>query len=296
MSGAATAKSLYCMGNLTIDQAVHQGVETDWAVGGDAAYAALAARLFTDDVTMLAPVGPDLPPGLLGELAGAGVRVDELPGRDLPTVRNIIHYRADGTRTWDLQCSEADFDVMSVHPEDVPSRALQADGIVLLAMSLAAQLALTPWLRARTEAQLYLDVQEDYLDDREALLQMISCSDVFLPSEVEATALTGESDLVRAAQAFRALGPHTVVITLADRGVLLSTGGIAAQYLPVDRVQALDSTGAGDAFAGGFAAVHVSTGDAVAAVDAGARAARVAIGATGIAGLLAAGRPHRSQR
>lgn len=284
----ATAQNLYCVGNLTIDQAVHGGVPTAWAMGGDAAYAALAARLFTDDVAMLAPVGPDLPDGLLDQLSAAGVRVDELPSRAIPTVRNVIHYRADGGREWQMQCSETDFDAMSVHPADVPGRALQAGGIVLLAMSLASQLELTPWLRARTEAQLYLDVQEDYLDDRAALLAMIACCDVFLPSEVEAVALTGESDLTRAAQALRAAGPDTVVITLADRGVLLSTGSQAPQYIGVDQVDPVDSTGAGDAFAGGFAAVHVATGDCLAAVDAGAKAARIAIGATGIAGLLTA--------
>ncbi len=296
MSPAAAAQNLYCVGNLTIDQAVHGGVPTDWAMGGDAAYAALAARLFTDDVAMLAPVGPDLPAGLLDELSAAGIRVEELPSRDIPTVRNVIHYRGDGTREWQMQCSEADFDAMSVHPADVPDRALRAGGIVLLAMSLASQLAVTPWLRARTDAQLYLDVQEDYLGDRDALLEMVSCCDVFLPSEVEAVGLTGEGDLTRAAQALRAVGPDTVVITLADRGVLLSTRGDAPQYISVERIDPVDSTGAGDAFAGGFAAVHVATGDCLAAVDAGARAARVAISATGIAGLLTARQKDRVAR
>lgn len=284
-----TEQSLVCIGNLTIDEAIHGGINNGPAMGGDAAYAALAARLFLDDVRMFAPVGADLPRGLLAQLSAAGVNTDDLPTRDLPTVRNVIDYAADGSRTWHLQCSEADFDRMSVYPEDVPEQVLTADGIVLLAMSLPSQLALTPWLRARSTATVYLDVQEDYLDgNRPALHRMISCCDVFLPSEIEALALTGCSDIADAAAVLRELGPQTVVITRAERGVLLLTGDGPAIEIGVDTVDPLDSTGAGDAFCGAFAAVHVRTGNPVAAIEAASSAARIAIGAYGIDGLLAA--------
>lgn len=290
-------ETLYCVGNLTIDQVMRNGIDSGWAMGGDAAYAALAARLLLDDVRMLAPVGHDLPSSLLGELSAAGVRTGDLRRRDLPTVRNIIHYADDGSRKWDMQCSEAEFDRLSVYPVDVPADALDADGIVLLAMSLSAQLALTPWLRAHATGQLYLDVQEDYLQgNRDALFRMISCCDVFLPSEIEAVTLTGQADLAKAAETFRALGPRTVVITLAERGVLLLTDDAPAAEIGVGRIDAVDSTGAGDAFAGAFAAVHVVTGNCVAAIDAGAHAARIAIASPGISGLLSAatdgGAPH----
>lgn len=282
-------QSLVCIGNLTIDEAIHSGINNGPAMGGDAAYAALAARLWLDDVKMLAPVGADLPAGLLDQLDAAGINITDLPTRDLPTVRNVIEYEPDGSRTWHLQCSEADFDRMSVYPDDVSASILTADGIVLLAMSLAAQLTLTPWLRSQTGATLYLDVQEDYLQgNRAALHQMISCCDVFLPSEIEARALTGYDDLAAAAAALQDLGPQTIVITQAERGVLLLTGDGPALEIAVEMVDPLDSTGAGDAFCGAFAAVHLRTKDPIAAVEAGAAAARIAIGSYGIDGLLAA--------
>ncbi len=288
-TGPAGSETLVCIGNLTIDEAVIDGVDNGPAMGGDAAYAALGARLFLDDVRLLAPVGHDLPTGLLDDLTAAGVRTGQLPFRDLPTVRNIVSYAADGSRTWQLLCSEADFDRMSVYPADVPATVLSADGFVLSAMSLSSQLALTPWLRANTDALLYLDIQEDYLaGNRDALFEMVSCCDVFLPSEAEALALSGLSDLAAAAALFRSLGPRTVVITLAERGVLLLDGDGPAVEVPVDRVAAVDSTGAGDAFCGGFAAVHLAVGDPAAAIRAGAQAARIAVSALGIGGLLGA--------
>jgi ribokinase len=50
----------------------------------------------------------------------------------------------------------------------------------------------------------------------------------------------------------------------------------------------VDSTGAGDAFCGAFAAEHLRSGDVYAAAAAGAAAARIAVDAPGVSGLLTA--------
>lgn len=290
--------SLVCVGNLTIDEARYGAADRGLpALGGDAAYASLAARLYSNQVSVLCPVGYDAPPELLTALREAGVRADDLPRRDRATIRNVITYHPDGSRTWEMKSTEEDFDVMSVHPADVPPADLTADGFVLLAMSLDSQLTLTPWLREHSTAALYLDLQEDYLEgNRDALNSMISCCDAFLPSEIEAVTLSGTTDLVAAARMFRALGPSIVVIKRAERGSLVLDGDIVVE-VPTTLTDSVDSTGAGDAFCAGFAAVHLRTGDAVIAAHAGARAARVAISAFGIDGLVsAAANVHRSGR
>jgi sugar/nucleoside kinase (ribokinase family) len=288
VDGLGTDASLVCIGNLTIDETVHGNVRSVPAMGGDAAYAALAARLFLADVTMLAPIGNDLSPALIESLHNAGVRAENLPTRDLPTVRNIVTYHADGSRTWEMLSTEKEFDALSVYPDDVPASALASDGIVLSAMSLDSQLALTPWLREHTGAALYLDLQEDYLDgNRDALFGIIAASHVFMPSEIEATSLARTDDLVAAGRVFQALGPRTVVIKRAELGSLVLDGDTVTE-IPADRVKALDSTGAGDAYCGAFAAVHLATGDAIEAARAGSRAARIAIGDFGIAALARA--------
>jgi ribokinase len=307
--------TLVCIGNLTIDEAVHDSLLADSetavarpeaasaprdrlrsapAMGGDAAYAALAARLHLADVRMLAPIGTDLPSSFFSTLRAAGIRTDDLPHRNLPTVRNIIDYFADGTRRWNMLCSEADFDALSVYPADVPAWALEADAILISAMSLESQLALTPWLRANSEARLYLDLQEDYLvGARDALFGIIAECDVFLPSEVEAVALAQTDDLITAGRLFQSLGPDTVVIKRAERGSLVFDGSSLTE-VATDHVEPVDSTGAGDAFCGAFAAVHCQTGDAVEAARAGAAAARIAITAFGIEALAAATTDHVS--
>lgn len=292
-----TDKVLMCVGNLTIDEARYGSAPGVAAVGGDAAYAALAARLFMGEVSMLAPVGYDVPITLLTELRNVGIHATDLPVRNRATVRNVIDYHEDGSRTWRMLSTEEDFDVLSVYPPDVPTAALGVDGMMLSAMSLNSQAQLTPWLRKNSGATLYLDVQEDYLVGNRAVLQeMVAACDVFLPSEIEAVELAGTNDLVAAARTFCSWGAHTVVIKRAEQGSLVLDHGVVTE-VPTARIDAVDSTGAGDAFCGAFAAVHLMTGDALTAARAGSTAARSAIADFGIAGLMvAADEVHRFGR
>jgi ribokinase len=278
---------LVCVGNLTVDESVQPDGARTVAAGGDAVFAALAARLTLDDVTIVAPVGDDLPMELDEAIRRAGTDPGTLPRRALPTVRNVVTYDADGGRDWVLLEGEAHFDAMSVYPADLSTRALAADGILVSAMSFDSQVALGGWLRGHTAATIYLDLQEDYLERVDELLAIVALCDVFLPSEVEALALAGTRDLAEAARFFRGLGPQTVVIKRADKGcVVLAPGADELVGVPAVPVAVVDTTGAGDAFCGAFAATHLLTGDPVAAAESGARAAALAVSGFGIAGLV----------
>ena len=96
------AASLVCVGNLTIDEAVSPAGARVESVGGDALFAALAARLAGGDPTVLAPLGTDAPPALLAAIRSTGTDPATLPRRDLPTIRNVIRYDDTGGRVWDL--------------------------------------------------------------------------------------------------------------------------------------------------------------------------------------------------
>lgn len=78
------------------------------------------------------------------------------------------------------------------------------------------------------------------------------------PNEVEAEELTGipvndKDSADRAAEVFFAKGVRNVLITLGGRGVYLNTDGVS-EIIPAYRVNAIDTTGAGDAFNGGLLA------------------------------------------
>ena len=95
----------------------------------------------------------------------------------------------------------------------------------------------------------------------EGIDRMLAATDVFLPNDKEATAITGESDPLAAAHALvaraetagrdSAAGPLTVVVKLGAEGAL-AVRGEEALRVPADRVEVVDSTGAGDGFNAGF--------------------------------------------
>lgn len=86
------------------------------------------------------------------------------------------------------------------------------------------------------------------------LLEMV---DIVTPNEVEAQQLTGIdiktlADCRAAAEYFFAKGVKKVLITWGKNGVYANDGKREA-HVPIAPVEAVDTTGAGDAFSGGFA-------------------------------------------
>jgi len=82
-------------------------------------------------------------------------------------------------------------------------------------------------------------------------------SDIFCPNETETELLTGMSvgSLQEAENAAKVLierGAASVILTLGERGSLLVTDE-TTEHIPVEPVNALDTTGAGDAFVGSLA-------------------------------------------
>lgn len=87
--------------------------------------------------------------------------------------------------------------------------------------------------------------------------ELYRLSDIFCPNETETELLTGMpvSTLAEAEAAARTLlarGAGAVVLTLGERGALL-VNEEGAIHVPTNKVTALDTTGAGDAFVGSLA-------------------------------------------
>ncbi|KQS75658.1 ribokinase [Rhizobium sp. Leaf384] len=113
-------------------------------------------------------------------------------------------------------------------------------------------------------------------------------SDYIIPNETEAAALVGFGietldDARRAGDALMARGAGAAVITLGGRGVLLHTAS-QSLHLPVFTVgPVIDTTGAGDAFVGGFSAALSAGRDPVDAVRFGCAAAGISVTRRGTA-------------
>jgi ribokinase len=84
----------------------------------------------------------------------------------------------------------------------------------------------------------------------------------------------------------RTLGVRTVIVTLGSRGSFVSRES-AGEFIPAHRVKAVDTTGAGDAFVGGFAAGLVKfEGDILRAARFGNAASALAVTKLGTARVM----------
>ena len=99
-------------------------------------------------------------------------------------------------------------------------------------------------------------------------------TDIALPSFDDSRLLTGHDDPDAIVDFYLDLGPSLVALKLGEKGALVATSE-RRELIPPLQVEAVDSTGAGDAFAGAFLAYLVETGDPFVAAK---RAVRVAGG------------------
>jgi len=75
--------------------------------------------------------------------------------------------------------------------------------------------------------------------------------DIFFPNEREAEAMTGETEPRRMLDAFQRMGLHRVALKLGQDGAALLWDGQIGLRKP-EKIDALDTTGAGDCFDAGF--------------------------------------------
>jgi ribokinase len=107
----------------------------------------------------------------------------------------------------------------------------------------------------------------------DALLAMVT---LLVPNEGEAAALAGVGRVSDAAVALHARGVRTVLVTLGADGVLHADPRGVVQYAAY-QAQAVDTTGAGDAFVGALAAACAAGEELTTAVDFAQRAAAVSV-------------------
>lgn len=117
---------------------------------------------------------------------------------------------------------------------------------------------------------------------------MVALCDYVTPNESEAEALTGLpvttlAEAEAAARALRAMGAGAAIITLGDKGALFHDGARTLHVPPFKAGPVVETTGAGDAFNGGFAAALAEGMDPVEAVRFGSATAGISVTRPGTA-------------
>ena len=96
-------------------------------------------------------------------------------------------------------------------------------------------------------------------------IDMACKCDFFVPNETELGILTdmpinSREEIKSAANSLLSKGLKNIIVTMGSQGALWLANGIE-EFIPARKVQAVDSTGAGDSFIGCFVENYVKTGD-----------------------------------
>lgn len=222
--------------------------------GGKGANQAVAAARLGAHVTLVARVGTDS----YGDAAIAAFEVDGI---------NTNRIARDGSETSgvaiigvDETTGENSILVISgsngrLSVEDIENAAAEIESADVLVCQLEVPLdAVQAALKIARKAGVRTILNPSpYQELDEEVLRLVT---VLVPNEGEALLLAGVSSdtaIALAGQKLRALGTQSVLITLGKRGSMLIDEGGETEYPGFAVAAAVDTTGAGDCFAGAFA-------------------------------------------
>ncbi|HYM24203.1 MAG TPA: ribokinase, partial [Vicinamibacterales bacterium] len=231
------------------------GRRFDLGFGGKGANQAVAAKRCGADVAMVARVGSDL----FGE---ATVRNFERLGIDASHVR-IVEGQSSGVAPIFVEPGGQNRIIVvkgandALRPADVDAAAplLEQAACIVLQFEIPLETVAhtVAFARARGIRTIVNPAPALPVD-----LESLRGADYIIPNETEAQMLTGlpvatAQQIAVCAQTFVDRGARAAVITLGERGVWM-TSGSRSERIPGVALKTVDTTGAGDAFIGSFAA------------------------------------------
>jgi ribokinase len=244
----------------------------------------------TDPKKHFARVGLPLPPELIGY-------VHSTPGQGDPHQYEPLAVTPDDLELFLRRYGETRAAQRTVATQQSPFGG--AFGLHIAPMSFPSQLNLPK--TARTHGVNVVSVDPGERNMQPALLpfveEMLAEIDVFLPSDQEVDSLLPGDDIAveNCAHWFAERGPSVVVIKLGSDGCFVYEKGDRQRrrgggqwHVPALPVNAVDVTGAGDTFCGGFMADFVQHGDPVRAAVTGTVAASFCVEDYGALHTLAA--------
>jgi sugar/nucleoside kinase (ribokinase family) len=223
--------------------------DVEQQLGGNAGSTSYTLAKLGIPVTIATLLGRDATAEVvLGHLRTAGVDLSLVQRVDAPTSIAIALIRRNGQRALLYQLGAASEHFL---PFTFPSDAVHFHLAAVYRMRHLRRIA-PELLRHAREAGLRtsLDTQWDTEGEwMKVLAPSLPYCDYTLLNEDEALHLTGHADPAEAARVLRDLGADNVIIKLGGRGCWAN-----GTEIPGHKVAVVDTTGAGDCFAGGFVA------------------------------------------
>lgn len=230
------------------------GKKFDLGFGGKGANQAVAARLAGASVAMVAKVGSDLfGPATIANFQSRGIDASHVRIAEGVSSGVAPIFVEPGGQNRIIVVKGAN-DTLS--PEDVDAAAPLLSKADTIVMQFEIPLS-TVYHTVRFAASRGIRSIVNPAPAQKVDFQQLSAASYFIPNESEAEIITGlpvrtPEEASICANFLLRQGIKRVVLTLGARGSLLA-GAEGTELIPAFKVDAIDTTGAGDAFIGSFA-------------------------------------------
>lgn len=248
--------SLLVVGSVALDDIEAPSGSVKGVLGGAASYFAVAAR-FLAPVKTVGVIGNDFPEEHLEFFSARDIDIEGIYRAEGPTFRWGGRYH-ESMNQRDTLFTE--LGVFEGFEPTLPEHYRDSSYVFLANIHPSLQENVLDQARAPTFTAM--DTMNFWIESTpDELAKTLAKVDGLVINDEEAQQLTGESNLVLAAERIRDLGPQTLIIKRGEHGALLfdSEGIFAAPAFPLRTV--VDPTGAGDCFAGGFMGAIADSGD-----------------------------------
>ncbi|WP_332025371.1 PfkB family carbohydrate kinase [Kaistella sp.] len=250
---------LLVVGSVAFDAIETPFGKTDKILGGAATYIGIASSILNVESGIVSVIGGDFPQSDLDMLTSRGVNIE-----GIEIVKEGKTFFWSGKYHNDLNSRDTlvtEVNVLENFDPKIPESMQDAEILLLGNLHPGVQLSVLERMKNRPKLVI-LDTMNFWMDSAwDTLMQMIAKTDVITINDEEARQLSGEYSLVKAAKKIHEMGPEFVIIKKGEHGALLFHDGkiFAIPALPLEEV--FDPTGAGDTFAGGFAAYLAKKAD-----------------------------------
>ena len=244
------------VGSIAYDSVRTPFGEVQEVLGGSAAYFSVAASFF-HPVRLVAAVGLDFKSEDEAVLRERGIDLSGLSREQGKTFRWQGEY---GYNLNEARTLATHLNVFEHFSPRLPPQYRDSDFVFLANIDPDLQSGVLS--QVNHPALVALDTMNYWIENKpDALRRSLKGAHLVVINDGEARQLTGEINLLRAAQSVFSWGPTTLVVKRGEYGVLMFTreSCFAAPAYPLEEVR--DPTGAGDSFAGGFMGYLARSGE-----------------------------------
>ncbi len=238
---------LTVIGSAALDTIETPAGRKDDVLGGSSIYASLSASFFSK-VNLISVVGTDFPKKYLKLLESRKIGLSGLEIKTGNTFRWKARYDKDMAHARTLSTELNVFEGFRPH---IPKEVSREDNLLLA--NIDPELQSHIFNRIRPRGIVACDTMNLWIENRrKELIRLLKKVDIFLLNDEEARQLSGEKNLIKAAECISSMGAKMIVIKKGEHGSLFFCDGLSFMSPAYAIKKVSDPTGAGDTFAGGM--------------------------------------------